>query len=75
MQFENKFRRAQRAQRHALGLDQPEEQQRREKEERVELEKGDTFAMLFSAFYTLFLPAVAVLLGFVLLLMFLLGLL
>ena len=75
MQFENKVTRARKAQRRALGLDQPEEQQRRKKEEPAKLERGDLFAMLWSAFYTIFLPSVAVLVGFVVLIMFLFGLL
>ncbi len=44
-------------------------------EERVKLEKGDLPAMLIAALFTLVLPAVLVLGGFVLLVMLIFGLL
>ena len=61
MLFEGKMQRARRVQREATGLDQEEEQERRRQQPDEKLEKGDLFAMLFSAFFTLFLPAAAVL--------------
>jgi hypothetical protein len=61
MLFEGKFRRARDTQRRASGLDQEEEQERRRQQEEEKTEKGDWFAMLFSAFYMLFLPAVGIL--------------
>lgn len=61
MLFEEKFKRARRVQREASGLDREEEQERRRLQEEEKLEKGDWFALLLSSFYTLFLPAVAVL--------------
>ena len=73
MQFENKIQRARRAQRQALGLDQPEAEQARRSGEMPKLERGDLFAMLFSAFCTLFLPCVLVLVGMVLLVAWMLG--
>lgn len=61
MLFEKRFQRARDTQRHASGLDREEERLRREQQEEEKPEKGDWFAMLFSAFYMLFLPAVGVL--------------
>lgn len=72
MQFENKVQRARRAQRKALGLDQTDAEQAR-KTESPKLERGDLFAMLFSAFCTLFLPCVLVLVGMVLIISLLFG--
>jgi hypothetical protein len=74
MQFDSKIRRARRAQRKALGLDEKDIPQSAQ-EEPVELEKGDLSAMLISAFFTLFLPAAAVLCGFALLILLLVNLL
>lgn len=71
MIFQRKFNRAREYQRHVQGLDKEEEKKtenhteeslRPKQEEKVKLERGDTFAMLFAAFYTLFLPALGVLL-------------
>ena len=61
MLFQKRYERARDAQRRASGLDKPEEQERRQQQEEEKLEKGDWFAMLFSSFYMLFLPAVGVL--------------
>ena len=74
MAWENKFQRARRAQRQALGLDEEQDEKRRRESENIKLEKGDLPAMLVSSFVTLFLPAVGVLLGFVLLIYLLFGL-
>ena len=73
MLFENKFERARRVQREATGLDKEEEQERRRQQEKEKLEKGDLFSLLLSAFYSLFLPAVAVLVALVLLVCLLFG--
>ncbi len=61
MLFEGRLQRARRVQREATGLDKEEEQERRRQQPEEKTEKGDLFAMLFSAFYMLFLPAIAVL--------------
>ncbi len=60
MLFEKKYDRAREVQRRASGLDKEEEQERRRFQPEEKLERGDWFAMLFSAFYTLFLPGVGV---------------
>ncbi len=75
MLFGKRFERARELQRRATGLDKPEEQARREQQEEEKLEKGDWFAMLFSSFYMLFLPAVAVLSLLVLIVCLIFGLL
>jgi hypothetical protein len=73
MLFRKRFDRAREYQRHVRGLDKEEDQKKDEvpeeedlrppkQEEKVKLERGDTFAMLLAAFYTLFLPALGVLL-------------
>ena len=59
--FRSKFDRARRTQRYNAGLDEDLSVNVREKEEKVELEKGDGFAMVLAAFLTIFLPAVLVL--------------
>jgi hypothetical protein len=74
MLFEGKFQRARRVQREATGLDKEEEQERRRQQEEEKPEKGDWFAMLFSAFYMLFLPAVGILGAIVALAYLILGL-
>lgn len=61
MLFRSKFDRARRTQRYNAGLDEDLSVNVREKEEKVELEKGDGFAMVLAAFLTIFLPAVGVL--------------
>lgn len=75
MLFHGRYDRARRVQREASGLDQEEEQKRREEQPEEKLEKGDMAAMLFSSFFTLFLPAVGVLTAVVLLSMLLFRLL
>ena len=74
MQYESKFRRARRAQRIAMGLEDGEQSGEKKQEEPAKLGKGDLFAMLLSSFYTLFLPAAGVLLLFVLLIFLIFGL-
>ena len=74
MAWDNKIQRARRAQRKALGLDEEQDEKRQRERENIKLEKGDLPAMLASSFVTLFLPAVGVLLGFVLLIYLLFGL-
>lgn len=61
MLFRSKFDRARRTQRYKAGLDEDLSVNVREQEEKIELEKGDGFAMVLAAFLTIFLPAVAVL--------------
>ena len=61
MLFRRKFDRARRTQRYNAGLDEDLSVNVREKEEKVELEKGDGIAMVLAAFLTIFLPAVGVL--------------
>ncbi len=70
MLFQGRFDRARRLQRRQRGLDAEEgtgEESFEEPfvperpEERIELERGDLFAMLVAALYTVFLPAFGVL--------------
>ncbi|MBR6950908.1 MAG: hypothetical protein IKH56_04145 [Oscillospiraceae bacterium] len=61
MLFHSKFERARRRQREMLGLDDPDRQTQEERKP-ARLEKGDRFAMIMSAFLTLFLPSVLILL-------------
>ena len=61
MLLQERLNRARRTQRYKAGLDEDLGANVREKEERIELEKGDAFAMLLASFLTIFLPAVVVL--------------
>ena len=78
MSLFGKMDRARQWQRERLGLNEESERKRRENERETisdELEKGDRFAIHFSAFTTLFLPAallIAALGGFLLLIVHLL---
>ncbi len=78
MSLFGKVDRARQWQRERLGLNEESERKRRENERETisdELEKGDRFAIHFSAFTTLFLPAallIAALGGFLLLIVHLL---
>lgn len=78
MSIFGKIDRARQWQRERLGLNDENERKRRENERQTisdELEKGDRFALSFSAFTTLFLPAallIAALGGLLLLIVYLL---
>ena len=78
MSLFGKVDRARQWQRERLGLNEESERKRRENERETisdELEKGDRFAIHFSAFTTLFLPAallIAAIGGFLLLIVHLL---
>lgn len=61
MIFEGRFNRARKTQRYNSGMEEDLNIDVHEHEEKIKLEKGDFVSMLLASFYTLFLPAVAVL--------------
>lgn len=65
MLFQKKFNRARKLQRRKRGLDENSDLPEKWEEE-VKLERGDFFAMLVAAFYTIFLPALLIMGGIIL---------